>query len=74
MNEKLYHTDDAAEQLRKMLESQNRTMELTKQLIELGKKLNELKGQYAEIKAKIRLEQEIRNTLKVSIRAEANAI
>jgi len=73
MNE-LKQSDSADEQMRKMLENINILTQLTSQLIEVGKELNVAKGKYQEVKAKIRLRKEIINGLKVTIRAEANAV
>ena len=68
----LSHTDDAATQMQKMLESINKIEDLTKELIVSGKELNECKGKYAEIRAKIKLEKEKINGLKITIKAEGN--
>jgi peptidoglycan hydrolase CwlO-like protein len=68
---KLSHTDDAGTQTEKMLIAINEIEDLTKQLIVTGKELNEVKGRYAEIKAKIKLQKEKINGLKITIRAEA---
>ena len=57
-----------------MLESINEIEKLTKELIVAGKILNEAKGTFAEIKAKIKLEKEKINGLKITIKAEANSL
>ena len=64
--------DDVGTQMGKMIEATNEVVKLTKELIEAGQVLNTAKGKYAEIKAKIKTQKEIINSLKVIIRAESN--
>jgi len=77
----LSHTDDATTLLQKLMQATNEVKELNSQLILKGGELNnqliilqKIKGEYAEIKAKIRLQKEISNSLKIAIRAEANSL
>jgi hypothetical protein len=70
--DKLDITHDVATQMAKMIEATNEIVNLTKQLISAGQALNDVKGKYTEIKAKIKAQKEIINSLKVVIRAENN--
>jgi len=68
----LQHSDSADTQLTKMLEATNEVVRLTQELIAVGTELNKWRGKYNEIKARIKTQKEIINSLKVSIRAEHN--
>jgi peptidoglycan hydrolase CwlO-like protein len=70
--EELNHSDDASTQLQKMLSATNEVVRLTQELIEIGTELNKWRGKYNEVKAKIKTQKEIINSLKVSIRAEGS--
>jgi len=66
----LNHSDSADTQLQKLLSATNEVVRLTQELIAVGTELNSWRGKYNEIKAKIKTQKEIINSLKVSIRAE----
>ena len=68
----LLNSDDMAVQMGKMIEATNEVVSLTKDLIESGKILNDARGKYHEIKAKIKAQKEIINSLKTIIKAEGS--
>jgi len=70
----LTHTDSADTQLMKMLEATNEVVRLTQELITVGTELNVWRGKYHELKARIKTQKEIINSLKVSIRAEGSVL
>ena len=64
------HTDDMAEQTRKLIEHTNNIAKFTQDLIESGQALNIARGKHAENKAKISAEKAIISSLKEIIKAE----
>lgn len=68
----LDHTDAVDIQLKKLIEATNEVERLTAELIVSGRVLNEAIGKHAENKAKIKLNKEIINSLKIVIRAEGS--
>ena len=64
--------DDAGTQMAKMLAATNEVVNLTKDLIASGQILNDAKGKYQEIKAKIKAQKEVINSLKTIIKAEGS--
>lgn len=74
MKMELNHSDSVDIQLQKMLEATNEVVRLTQGLIAIGTELNTIRGKYNEIKARIKTQKEIINSLKISIRAEGSQL
>jgi len=68
----LDHTDDASTQMQKLITATNEVERLTAELIVSGGVLNDAIGRHAENKAKLKLQKEIINSLKIIIRAEGS--
>jgi capsule polysaccharide export protein KpsE/RkpR len=57
-----------------MMQATNEVVKLNEELVKIGTELNKWRGVYNEIKARIKTQKEIINSLKVAIRAEASQI
>ena len=68
----LDHTDAVDIQMQKLIGATNEVERLTADLIVSGGVLNEAMGKHAENKAKLKLQKEIINSLKIIIRAEGS--
>jgi len=66
----LSSSDAVDVQMQKMVTATNEVVRLTQELITIGTELNQWRGKFAEVKAKIKAQKEIINSLKIVIKAE----